>query len=245
MNLGQLRATFLWLGGLLCSVWEMPPVLAADPKTHRTLTLEEGTFAVVTYKRGLMERFAHNHLVVAPKVTARITLPPQGENLAQGTFEATCQAKELVVDDPELQKKVHPRLTKAGIDVGFSQITPENRSQIFKNMIAMDQLWADKHPTIRVELKRLTEKPKDTWTHEGTLDMTVRGVTKTLTVPARVTWQGNLLEVEAALAKEPFKDFSIKPYSTLLGAVGNGPDFSLYAHFKALLNQTNASPVTP
>jgi len=201
-------------------------------------SIEQGSaaFLIVTKKEGVASGFAHDHLIAAHQFSAMIQAP-EGKPEA-GSFKLTTQAKNLVVDAPEDQKKHFPRLQELGVQkTAFSALSESDRAEIRKNMLAEGQLNASEFPAIEAQVVSLARKPLSfqgrAFTHTAEVRITVKGKAVTKKLPANVSVSGKELKVEV-VGPYTFSEFGISPYSAMLGAVRNADGFHLYVSFTAL-----------
>lgn len=201
--------------------------------------LNDSLFSVVVYKEGMASGFAHNHLVFAkaPRIT-KFEIP-DGKSLENGSFMAEADVAEVFSDDYTVSRQWIPTLKKAGLisdDVELSDIKANNRADIEETMRGDSQLDQAKFPKMTFSLKGLTAKNGTLGelktTHEGTIAVTIHGVTREVKAPVRLELVGNDLSV---LCSTPmlFTDFGIEPVSTALGMVRNQNQFRLFVMIKA------------
>lgn len=199
----------------------------------------DSLFSVVVYKEGVASGFAHNHLVFAkaPRIT-RFEVP-DGKPIENGSFTAEADVAQIFSDDYTVSRQWIPTLQKAGLisdDVELSEIKAKNRADIEETMRGDSQLDQAKFPKITFSLKGLTAKNSALGelktTHEGTIAVTIHGVTREIKAPVRLELVGNDLSVLCS-APMLFTDFGIEPVSTALGMVRNQNQFQLFVMIKA------------
>lgn len=117
----------------------------------------------------------------------------------------------------------NPKATTGKITVQTKSLRTENKG-MSDTMYKEDWLDAAKNPTIDFTIKKVTDAKTDKDTHELTVvgDMSIKGVTKEVTVPVKVTYlpgklsermnkmKGDLLMVRANFTLKR-SDFNIKP----------------------------------
>jgi polyisoprenoid-binding protein YceI len=96
------------------------------------------------------------------------------------------------------------------------------KSQMDRN--AYKALKTDKNPQIKYVLKDIKPGQGNTWTATG--DVTIAGVTKTMTMPVTVNQQGNVLEFSGSIATK-LTEFKIDPPTAMLGTIKTGNDVKL------------------
>lgn len=96
------------------------------------------------------------------------------------------------------------------------------KSQMDKN--AYKALKTDKNPQIKYVLKDIKSGQGNTWTATG--DLTIAGVTKTITMPVTVNQQGNVLEFTGSISTK-LTEFKIDPPTAMLGTIKTGNDVKL------------------
>jgi polyisoprenoid-binding protein YceI len=80
------------------------------------------------------------------------------------------------------------------------------------------------HPEIKYVLKDLKPGQGTTWTAVG--DMTIAGVTKSITMPVTVTKTGDVFQFTGSLSTK-LTEFKIDPPTAMLGTVKTGNDVKL------------------
>jgi polyisoprenoid-binding protein YceI len=89
---------------------------------------------------------------------------------------------------------------------------------------AFKALKTDKNPQIKYVLKDIKSGQGNTWTATG--DITIAGVTKTITMPVTVNQQGNVLEFSGSISTK-LTEFKIDPPTAMLGTIKTGNDVKL------------------
>jgi polyisoprenoid-binding protein YceI len=96
------------------------------------------------------------------------------------------------------------------------------KSQMDRN--AYKALKTNKNPQIKYVLKEIKSGQGNTWTATG--DVTIAGVTKTMTMPVTVHQQGNVLEFKGSVSTK-LTEFKIDPPTAMLGTIKTGNDVKL------------------
>lgn len=194
----------------------------------------ESVFGVVTHKGGFMARLAHNHLIVASSYDVELMFDEADPTAT--TFTFTAPVDQLLVDPAESRQAWARRLADLDVEDDLGTPGEDDRRDIRNAMLGEEQLDFANHPTIQVELIRVSEGSEDLsgvifpWVAE--IEVTVRGVPIRRLVPLRYEVEGDFLSVEA-VGRFTFEEFGIKPYSAALGAVKNKNEFDLYLNMRA------------
>ncbi len=104
----------------------------------------------------------------------------------------------------------------------MAETLESGKSQMDKN--AFKALKTDKNPQITYVLKEIKSGQGNTWTATG--DLTIAGVTKTMTMPVTVNQQGNVLEFKGSVSTK-LTEFKIDPPTAMLGTIKTGNDVTL------------------
>jgi len=200
---------------------------------------EKSIIALITKKAGVGAAMAHNHLIAAGRYDAVLKAAEGDPSRLSFTFEM--QAQDLVVDDPDLQKRWAGVIQDAGVVPGpgyFSEVSEENRAKIRNTMLGESQLQAETHPKIAARLRSLNKPAPGAgqnpeFPSRASVELEVTGKTAESGFDARVEWEGEKL-ILVAFGDFRFTDFGIEPYSAFLGAVQNADEFTIYAHLVAV-----------
>ena len=194
----------------------------------------ESVFAVVTHKGGFAARLAHNHLIVASGYDVELTFDESDPMATAFAFSAPVD--QLLVDPAESRQAWARRLADLDVEDDLGSPGEDDQRDIRNAMLGEKQLDFANHPTIEVQLIRISEGSQDLsgvvfpWMAE--VEVTVRGVAVRRLVPMRYELAGDVLSVEA-VGRFTFEEFGIEPYSAALGAVKNKNEFDLYLNMKA------------
>jgi len=194
----------------------------------------ESVFAVVTHKGGFAARLAHNHLIVASGYEVELVFD-EADPLATA-FMFSAPVDQLLVDPAESRQAWASRLADLDVEDDLGSPGEDDRRDIRNSMLSEKQLDFANHPTLSVELIRVSEGSQDLsgvvfpWMAE--VEVTVRGVAVRRLVPMRYELEGDVLSVEA-VGRFTFEEFGIEPYSAALGAVKNKNEFDFYLNLKA------------
>lgn len=192
------------------------------------------SFAVVTKKTGLASGLAHNHLILARDYQLKV-VPAEGSQIPS-EVTLVIPVASLAVDDPKAIDAASKRLQEIGLNhAQFTQLSDEDRGTIRENMLDSGQLDSKAHPTLTIVAKNFREQKGKMGNLEsnyvGDLSFTIRGKTVEKSVPLIISGLGqdaiHPIDIEG-LVDARFEEFGIKPYSALLGAVGNDSQFHFY-----------------
>lgn len=215
----------LWLAAFL------PGLALADPRPY---TIDPATvFAVITHRGGIAAALAHEHLITADDYRAQLVVDPN--DLNRSAFDLEVPVDRLAVDRPELATAVLPDLRAYGVvDTRFPELSAAQIEGLRLNMFSPAQLDARRFPTLGARLLRLTPLPEVTNrnTHSADVALSVRGITITQRIPARVSLTGEVLNIEA-LARYKFTDFGIQPFAAAGGLIRVADEFHVYVTLSA------------
>src|SRR5690606_17746225 len=124
-------------------------------------------------RSALASRFAHDHAIAATDYTGRVTWPTSDPSLCSVSFDVP--VRSLWPDPPGFRER-------AGIDPDDSVGDPAKRT-IVDNMLGKHQLDAAHHPTITFRSQRCDGVAGQV---RVTGDLTIRGVTRSVTVPLQI-----------------------------------------------------------
>lgn len=195
----------LTLGLLVSAAQAAPTQFRLSPESELVVKVYKEPTAVAA-------GVAHDHLVVARRFTGQLTYDaarPTG--LA---VEVTVDANHLETDPPELRRK---HGMSAPVDLGA-------RKTVDYYMKAEGQLFVARYPTIHFESTRVTA---DGSRLSLTGEFTLRGVTRSVTLPVAVHLDAaGRLHLRGTLRLFCL-DYGFKPYSAMFGAVRNAPHMDL------------------
>lgn len=191
------------LSALLLLLLLVGPLPAgAAPRTY-VVDAAASNVEVLLHRAGALSALGHNHAIVATDFTGQVVVDPAA--LASAQAELRFPVRSLVVDAPQARKKA-----------GFTKAVSESdRADVRVTMLSAKQLHAKAHPFITATLEACS----------GTLPqlslrvrIQLRGVARTLAIPATVRLTDKSLHVSAAF-KLRQSDFGYEPFSTALGLV--------------------------
>jgi polyisoprenoid-binding protein YceI len=191
-------------------------VVCARSANAATFELNEhdGTIYAQIWKNRhtIAQAQSHDHVIVASKWQASVTYDPTGA--APCAIKVTLPVASLVVDPPELRKKV-------GYDTILSD---KDRATVDAHMRDKDQLDAAHFTEMQFVSKECSAAGEGKVEVKGSLS--IRGKSKDVVVPLRIKINGDKLEASGTVTVT-HKDFGFSPYSGFLGAVKNGEDIKL------------------
>ncbi|HBP23625.1 MAG TPA: hypothetical protein DEA08_38345 [Planctomycetes bacterium] len=193
---------------LLCLL----PLLLLAPGAARAQAVDyvvdakESELVVFLFKAGVARRFAHDHVVAATRFQGTLRYDPQQPTKTQ--VEVVAEAASLEPDDPKLVKKHKVK----------NSASEKDRAEIKASLLGEDQLYAEKHKTIRFVATGVKRHKDGRLLMTGKL--TLRGKTKTLTFELEqleLDKKGVLRGSCRFWIQQSW--FGYEPYSAFLGAV--------------------------
>lgn len=151
----------------------------AAPQDY-TLSTKGSNLYVTVYKndKTLLSAAAHNHAIRARKLTSTLQWDP--ENPAACKINISFNVEDLEVDSDQSRSLAASKERDPDIKKGFEKtISASDRKVVRKNMLSKGQLNSAKYKKISFTSTSCTEK-------SVTGDFTLRGVTKSITMPARI-----------------------------------------------------------
>lgn len=202
--------TLLAIAALLLGA--APALASADaPAAARRYAVDPQRSAlwVTVYadRSALASRFAHDHAIAATDYTGRILWPASAHGACEVDF--TVPVARLWPDPPGFRER-------AGIDPDDTVADSAKRTLI-SNMLGPGQLDAKNHPTITF---RSTHCEGVDGAVRVTGDLTIRGVTRRVTVPLQIRADDTILTARGSF-EVLHSDFGIKPFSNVGGLVRN------------------------
>lgn len=202
-NLMRRLGGVAFLGALSLCVSAVQPLQAAPYVVDGA----KSQVVVQVFKEGVASGLAHDHVIQATQLSGNVEYDPA--NLATATINMEAKTGSLKVDDPALRKQY--KLT--------SELSESDREQVTTNMKSEDQLNVARYPTITFKSTAIKAGASATDV-SVTGNLTIRGVTKAVTFPAKVKMDGQNFVGEGRV-KIKQTDFGYEPYSALLGAIKN------------------------
>ena len=189
----------LALGALL----SLLPASALAEESSYAINPDNSMLYALVYKAGAASAIAHDHVVRAESVEGQLKWDAQDPK--SSSVNVTVEVAKLMPDADDMRKKVGlPNTLSSG-----------QRTEILDHILANYQLDAATFSTITF---RSTSVAGSGTNYRVTGDFTLRGVTKTLTVPMVVFEKDGVLKA-AGKFRINQSDFGYKPYSALFGAL--------------------------
>jgi polyisoprenoid-binding protein YceI len=196
-------------GGLVLAV-----ALGAGAAAAGTLRVDPGRSVLLLRlsRAGPAGRLAHDHAVRATDLRGTVEFDPAAPGEAAVVVEVPTAA--LRVDEPADRRRL-------GLE---GDLSADQRADVDRAMRAPDQLDVARFPAIRFESTSIRREGEGRYAVSGR--MTIRGVTRELSFPARVTLEDGTLVARATVSFLQ-SSFGYRPYSAFLGAVRNRDEVTL------------------
>jgi len=168
------------------------PVYRIDPS--------KSLIQVHVYREGALAKMGHDHVVASREVRGYALLPADP---AQARADFYFPVAALSMDEPELRRSA-----------GFaSEISADDMENTRLRMLRL--LGAEKHPFAKIRAVRAAGTPPDLVLDA---ELTLHGVTRTLSLPAQLTVEGGRFSVEGETDIRQ-TDYGVTPFSVLGGAL--------------------------
>lgn len=189
------------------------PVEPARGATDYTLGPKGSSLYVRVYKdtSTAASDLSHNHVMLATGWTGSATWDPTDVGACALSVEVP--VKKLSVDPPKLRAALKME----------GELSESQRADVKKNMLSKSQLDAANHPTVTFTATQCVAKGDQVLV---TGDLTLHGVTNTVSLPMTVTEDGQSFEARGTL-KIKATDYGIEPFSAMLGALKNKNQMTL------------------
>ena len=182
---------------------------AAAGPVHYTADTRDSLLYITVFKdeSTIAAGISHDHAIRAATWSADMTVDPA--DLTTCRVSVRVPVAGLVLDEPWMRRA-------AGLE---GELPESMKDTVRKNMLKEEQLHAEAHPTLHFTSTRCTST-----TIEG--DLTIRGVTRRVEMPATVRASDAGLMLSGALTIRA-TEFGFEPYSAMMGAVKNRDDMRL------------------
>ena len=181
---------------------ELPP--APAQAVRYTVSAEESELRIIVYRAGRLAALGHNHVVRARGLRGHVDLAP---NAHQSVFALSVPVAAFQVDPVDARRD-------EGED--FSKMPPPAAIEgTTRNMLGKRVLDAERFPTIDIRAVAIVGPA---WAPDVTVRITLRGVSRDITVPV-MQWHNDRLLVATAVFDVKQSDFGIKPLSVFGGAI--------------------------
>jgi polyisoprenoid-binding protein YceI len=184
----------------------------AEPKVY-TVDPARSTLVVQLFKTGIGGPLAHDHVVHATQYTGQIQVDLTDPTRSIVTIEVHTAA--LQADAPALRQQYG--LTKA--------LSEKDRQEVQAHMQGAGQLDVARYPTIQFRSTKITQQADGQYIVTG--DLTLHGVTQSVTFPVQGEVQAGLLHGRGSFRLLQSR-FGYKPYSAFLGAIKNQDEVLLH-----------------
>lgn len=171
--------------------------LPEDATVHYVLDANESKFVVQAFSSGLLSAFAHNPRIAIRKFDGEAEFTPAGSQLAGARLNLRIQADSLEVID---------------------EISDSDRQEI-QRRICDEVLVTDNFPEITYECSRVTGSGNgDRYWLSLNGELTLRGITRSLPVSAKVVLNGNSLRASGDFSVRQ-SEFGIAPVTAAAGTI--------------------------
>jgi polyisoprenoid-binding protein YceI len=159
---------------------------------------------ILVYRGGAMARLGHNHVVSSKNVSGEVYLH---NDLAKSHIELTLPVPSLIVDEPKSR-------AIEGVDFA-AEIPPDAREGTMRNLQRLEVLDGEHFPTITLKSGAISGSRVNP---AMIMQVTIKGVTRDVTVLATVREEPNRVTAEGEFAIQQ-SDFGMTPFSIGLGAL--------------------------
>ncbi|MEW5853460.1 MAG: YceI family protein [Myxococcota bacterium] len=187
----------------------------------------KSSLVVQTFIGGMAGSLGHDHIVNATDYSGTIKFDPAAPDGTAVNVEV--KTASLKADVPEVRKRF-------GYEKGPNE---KDRAEIESNMRAENQLHTSKYPTMSFVSTKVTKQGEGQFLVAGKL--TIRGVTKDVSFPAKVVVEGNTVRGTGQL-KFNQSSFGYSPYSAALGALKNKDEVVLHLDLVGVTDAAAAAP---
>lgn len=188
----------------------MPRIPLSAPAEHTStgpqlyeVNREKTELYALAYRGGTAGAFAHDHVIEATQYTAQVTWDES--NPAQCALHFEMPVAGLSPDRDKKREEVN--LPKS--------LSEKAKAEILANILSKKQLWLEGFSNI---VFTSTNIPATEGVMEMSGTLTIRGVTKPVTVPTTVIRDGKQLTIQSKF-KILQSDYGYAPYSAMLGAL--------------------------
>lgn len=169
-----------------------------------TVLAEDSDLRIIVYRAGRLAALGHNHVIRAHGLSGQVDLAP---DVHRSVFTLSVPVAEFEVDPPEARRDEGEAFNKMPPPAAIEGTT--------RNMLGKRVLDAARFPTIEIDAAAITGPP---WAPDVTARVTLRGVSRDITMPVAV-WHNDRLLVATAVFDVKQTDFGIKPLSVFGGAI--------------------------
>lgn len=180
------------------------------------------------YKAGIASALAHDHVMRAQKLAGTLNYDPADRGATR--MSLVINARSIAVDPDAVRRQY-----------GMDPLDPDDIEAIRENMESEEQLNVARYP--QMKFVATSAEPTSTGARiKG--DLTIRGVTRRVTVNAKIRLDGTQLRGNARL-RIRHEDFGFEPFSAMLGAIRNQEKIDLIIVLNAELKAPTAATSAP
>lgn len=191
-------------GGTTVAVTKTPPPIATQGATHYRVDTQRSELRILVYRAGPLARLGHNHVIAATQISGDIYVQSP---LSASGFVLQVPLDGLRVDPPALRREEGPDFE--------SQPSEQAVAGTREHMLGPDCLDAERYPEIRIRSVSITGPD---WQPDVTLQITLHGATRELTVPVAFDRSADTVRVVGGFSLRQ-SEFGITPYSVLGGGL--------------------------
>lgn len=184
------------------------------------VTIDPSSLLVIRVDRDestLLSGLSHNHAIRAGSFRAAATLDSDS---GKCTFSVEIPVQDLRVDEPSMRRRFQLE----------GELDDDDREDIRNNMLADDQLDAEKYPEIRLEAT-YCRLGSSSLTLEGKLS--IRGVTRAIKARLKRSDVGERKTRLKGSIPVRATDFGFEPYSAALGSLKNRDEMRIHIELVA------------
>lgn len=188
-----------------------PALAGAEPVTY-TLDAERCEVVALTRPVGIGAGLSHPHVIEARQFRGKLVYDPEAPE--SSAVEVSLLAEALVNDRREAR-------ARHGLK---GELSDKDRQTVLEHMRASEQLDTARYPQLTFSSSRVRKLGDGRL--EVTGNLSIRGVSREVTLPVQVSQAGDSLRGEGSLTIK-HTDFGFKPVSLLLGAIANADEIEL------------------
>lgn len=165
---------------------------------------DESLLTILVYRGGALAKAGHNHVIASHSMTGTAWVPRDPE---RASFEIHVPVNDFTIDEPKLRALEGQEFS--------SDVSDSARDGTKKNMLGESMLDGARFPEVVLRSQRMESGS------EGILaqvDVSIRGQTRTVTVPIHYDIQGNEVRAQGQFALKQ-TDLGLTPFSLLGGAL--------------------------
>lgn len=183
---------------------QVPPPLPVSTSAHYRIDSADSQIRILVYRAGPLASLGHNHVIRAGEISGDIYL---AEPFSNSAFALRLPLRELEVDPAALR-------AEEGADFA-SKPSEQAKAGTREHMLGPDCLDVEHYPELRI---RSTQIIGPEWQPDITLQISLHGQTRELTVPVAVVREGDRLIAIGQFSLRQ-SEFGITPYSALGGGL--------------------------